>query len=280
MSKSTPSTPRSSRNRGFGNIELLVAFAIVGLGISLATGMLHAGKSHIQRQERETETTGVGRAALDAILRELRLSGACLPETGEFIALEATDGGTRDEVVTRYGLTSDHLTCIQTTTTATITNLDRSLAVTDTLDMVAGMTVYMRNTNGSGEYFTLTGVDTENQRLTIDRSPSLAYPPTSGIYAIDERRFFIDDTADEPRLMLQIGRDPAQPFAIGIDRLDIQYETADGVVTAVPGDHAQWRAVRQIHLSLGARSVSISADGTQTRRDFQVTIQPRNLIAG
>lgn len=280
MSRSTPSTPRSHRNSGFGTIELLVSFAVVALGIAFATGMILAGKGHTRRQERELETTQVGRSALDAILRELRLSGACLPETGEFIALDAIEGGQRDEVITRYGLTSDHLNCIQTTTTAAAVAGDASITVADVGDLVSGMTVYLRHTNGAGEYFNVTDVDTATLRLTLDRPAAFAYPPTSGLYAIDERRFFIDATAGEPRLMLQVGRHAAQPFAIGIERLDIRYEAADGTEVQVPADHRQWRSIRQIHVALTARSVATAAGGEPFRRHFQVTIQPRNLIAG
>jgi type II secretory pathway pseudopilin PulG len=264
---------------GFGSIELLVALAITAVGISLTTGLMLAGKSHVTEQEKEIEATHAGRAALDTILRELRLGGACLPETGDFIALEATDGGDTDELVTRYGLTTADLSCIQTATRATTTAASAALAVDDTNDFTVGDLAYLRHTSGGGEYFKVTSIDEENRLLGIDRSPSQAYPATSGVYAIDERRFFLDTaTAAVPRLMLQVGGAAAQPFAVGIERLDLKYELADGTRLDEPSSSQQWRSVRQVHVSLTSRSAAAGPDGHHYRRSYDVTIKPRNLV--
>lgn len=267
--------------RGFGSIELLVAVSITAIGISLTTGLMLAGRSHVREQEKEIEATHAGRAALDTILRELRLGGACLPETGDFIALEASDGGDSDQLVTRYGLTTSDLSCIQTATREVATPSSTSLAVDDTADFTVGGLLYLRHTSGSGEYFTLLSIDEENRLLGIDRAPSQAYPATSGVYAIDERRFYLEAGDDEiPHLMLQIGGRAAQPFAVGIERLDFAYELADGTRLNVPSGAQQWRAVRQVHVALTSRSTATAPDGSHYRRSYEVTVKPRNLIDG
>ncbi len=272
--------PKSQRNeRGFGSIELLVALMITATGIALTTGMMLAGKSHIQEQGKEIEATHAGRAAIDMILRELRLGGACLPETGEFIALEATDDDDRDRLTTRYGLTTADLTCIQTATREITTPASSSLAVNDVEDFAVGGLVYLRHTDGSGEYFKVAGIDQDNLLLTIDSAPSTDYPATSGVYAIDERRFYIDTASGLPRLMLQVGGADPQPFAMGIERLELRYELADGTESDQPSGDQQWRAVRRVHVALTARSSEASPSGDHYRRTYDVTIKPRNLIS-
>ena len=273
--------PKSLQNeRGLGSIELLVALVITATGIALTTGLMMAGKSHIREQEKEIETTHAGRSAIDVILRELRLGGACLPETGEFIAIEATDDDDRDRLTTRYGLTTADLTCIQTATREITTPSSSSLAVNDVEDFTVGGLVYLRHTDGSGEYFKVAGIDEDNQLLTIDSTPSADYPATSGVYAIDERRFYIDTASGLPRLMLQVGGADAQPFAMGIESLDLTYELADGTETNQPSGNEQWRAVRRVHVELTARSSDAGPSGDHYRRTYDVTIKPRNLITG
>ncbi len=56
-------------------------------------------------QTREIETTQAARAAADMIVRDLRLGGACLPVTGDFISLDGTNSGQTDTITTRTGLT-------------------------------------------------------------------------------------------------------------------------------------------------------------------------------
>ncbi len=272
--------PRSLPNsRGFLFIEILVAVTIVAIGIALATGMVLAGRGHIRQQESELEATHAGRSALEAILRELRLGGACLPETGEFIALAAVDSSDEDEIVTRYGLTTSDMSCIQTATASNVAAAATSIPVDDSDGFEAGGYVYLRHTNGSGEYFEIVSVDNVNDILTSDRPLSTAYPATSGVYAIDERRFFLDTTTPPaPLLMLQLGGAAPQPFALGVEKLEIEFELSDGTMITDPVDDQEWRAVRQIHVALTTRSVRTDQDGNYYRRTHKVAVKPRNLI--
>jgi len=274
-------TRRSLRaDDGFGSIELLVAITVTALGIALASGLMLAGRSHVRQQEKELEASHAGRASLETILRELRLGGACLPETGEFIALEAINSGTHDEITTRFGLTFDNdMSCIQTATTSDATAGSTTIALDNADGFAAGTLVYLRHTNGSGEYFIVTTVDPSSRTLGTDRGLLNDYPATSGVYAIDERKFSIETPSGAPpRLMLQVGRGLAYPFALGIESLDVHYELADGSIIDEPGDDPTWRSLRQIHIDLTARSLSKSLQGDYIRRVFSVGIKPRNLI--
>ena len=66
---------------------------LMGIAVAATSGMFLAGKSQMQMQQRQLETTQAARAAIDMIVRDLRLGGACLPVTGEFISLEGINNG-------------------------------------------------------------------------------------------------------------------------------------------------------------------------------------------
>src|SRR5215468_12054822 len=88
---------------GFSLLELILGVALITLALAATSGMFLAGKWHMQMQQRELETTQAARAAVDMIVRDLRLGGACLPTTGDFVSLEGTNNGTSDEIITRTG---------------------------------------------------------------------------------------------------------------------------------------------------------------------------------
>ena len=67
---------------------------LMGLAIAATSGMFLASKRHMRMQQRQLETTQAARAAADMIVRDLRLGGACLPVTGDFISLDGTNNGT------------------------------------------------------------------------------------------------------------------------------------------------------------------------------------------
>lgn len=279
---SSPSTDRvRDANRGFGTVELLVAITVTALGITLASGLMLAGRAHIRKQQKELEATHAARASLEAILRELRLGGACLPETGDFIALEAVDGGDLDEITARFGITSESdMTCTQTTVSAAIAGSATTVPVDSTDGFSAGDLAYLRNTDGGGEYFVVTSVDTSAGTLGTDRALTDAYPATSGVYAIEERRFWIDEPdSSPPRLMMQVDGGLPQPFAIGVEKLNVEFELSDGTLIDEPGDDQTWRSIRQLHLTVSARSLSADLEGKYTHRELSVRIKPRNLIA-
>jgi type II secretory pathway component PulJ len=104
-------------SRGFSTLDLLLAVALMGLAIAATSGMFVASKGHIVMKGREVETTQAARAAMDVLVRDLRLGGACLPVTGDFISLEGIDDGDQDEIITRTGLTRADLSCVRTAST-------------------------------------------------------------------------------------------------------------------------------------------------------------------
>ena len=109
---------------------------LMGLAVVATSGMFVASKQHMQLQSREIETTQAARAAADMIIRDLRLGGACLPVTGDFISLDGTNNGTTDQIITRTGLTRPDLSCI------------RSAVPVNTTIPASGTTVTVESTEG------------------------------------------------------------------------------------------------------------------------------------
>ena len=274
---------------GFTAVELLMGVMLMGLAVVATSGMFVASKRHMRMQSREIETTQAARAAVDMIIRDLRLGGACLPVTGDFISLEGTNGGDQDMIVTRTGLTRPDLSCIRSAvpTGETVTASGGPVKVDSSEGFEAGMQAYIRHPDGEGEYFEITAVSSPTQ-LVKGTTLSRDYPATSGIYGIDERRFFIETFSSPrgpmPELKLQVGSNPAdaQSFAVGIEKLNVQYQLRRNCppcdVVNLPANNDEWSIVEQVLLNVTARSELPDPEGDYYRRTVTVGVKPRNLL--
>lgn len=262
--------------------------ALMGIAIAATSGMFLASQRHMRMQQLQLETSQTARAAIDMIVRDLRLGGACLPVTGDFISLEGTDTDETDDIITRTGLTRPDLSCIRTVVPKDFTvDADATLMPVESAEGFAvGMRAYIRSPFGTGEYFEITSVDTGAKRLGKSTTLSADYPEDSGIYAIDERRFYIDTWESPhgpvPQLMLQIGSEPPQSFAVGIEKLDLQYQLQRNCppcdVVDLPGSNAEWAIVDAMVVNVTARSQQAQQSGAYYRRTVSVNVKPRNLL--
>jgi len=260
---------------------------LMGLAVAATSGMFLASKRQMQMQQRQLETTEAARSAVDMIVRDLRLGGACLPVTGDFISLDGTDNGQTDEIVTRTGMTRPDLSCIRSSvpTGATVVAATAAMPVQASDGFAAGMHAYIRHPDGTGEYFDIASVDSQTQISKV-QTLSRDYPATSGVYAIDERHFYLDTWASpngpQPELMLQIGSQAPQSFAVGIEKLNIQYQLQQNCppcdVVDLPNSDTQWAIVDSVLLTLTARSELPDTSGNYYRRTITVNVKPRNLL--
>lgn len=288
MLPSTRSTPKcAASERGFTAVELLIGVMLMGLAVAATSGMFVASREHMRLQTREIETTQAARAAIDMIIRDLRLGGACLPVTGDFISLSGDDNGEQDEIITRTGLTRPDLSCIRTSvpTGSSVSAGGTVVPVSSSEGFEPGMRAYIRHPDGEGEYFNIASVVSPT-RLSKATALSRPYPETSGIYAIDERRFFVEwregMRGAQPQLLLQIGDADPQPFATGIEKLDIRYQLRRNCppcdIESLPDNNEEWSIVEQVLLSVTARSEQPDRDGKYYRRTVDVGVKPRNLL--
>ena len=260
--------------------------ALMSIAVAATSGMFEVSKVHMQMQERQLETTEAARSAADMIVRDLRLGGACLPVTGDFVSLEGINSGTNDEIITRTGLTRPDLSCIRTVSlNDPLTAGSATITVESSEGFGNGMRAYIRHPDGEGEYFDVTAVNSPTQ-LGKGTTLSRDYPTTSGIFAVDERRFYLNtwtsSRGPQSELMLQVGSKPAQSFAVGIEKLDVKYQLQRNCpacdLVNLPADNAEWSLVDALVLSVTARSEQPDKAGSYYRRTISVNVKPRNLL--
>lgn len=273
----------AASSKGLSTLELVISVGIMSIAMASTSGLFLAGRNFMRDQALDVETTQAARATMDLLLRELRLGGACLPITGDFISLDGTNVSDRDTIISRTGLTRPDLSCIKTTSTAALT----SGATVITVDNIGGFAIgrrgYIRNTTGTGEFFDIINMNTPAKTLTIVPGVTTAYPSGSGVYEVDERAFRINNSdPTKPVLEMQIDSKPASKLAAGIERLNIEYQLQRNCpacdVVSLPANEPEWAIVEQVFLEVTARSSRLGPNGQYYRRTLRVGVKPRNLL--
>jgi prepilin-type N-terminal cleavage/methylation domain-containing protein len=301
---------RSNAERGFSLVELLVASFIMVSALATAASFFVVTRNNMTDQILRIETMQGLRAAMDSMVRDLRLGGACLPITGDFITLDAVNS-TNDQIFTRTGLVRPNETCIRTTVTNSypVTASTSTVPVQSAAGFTVGMRAYMMLANGTaGEVFTITGVDSVSNPNTVSRSGSWtcggtcanpAYAANSGVYALDERSYAVDTSNSSlPVLTMAANGGAATPFVFGIESLQIKYQlerncdTTPKTITGLPEIPAtgcdvvdlpaasEFVLVNTMYVTITARSRTVGSNGQYYRATRTVAAKPRNLLPG
>ncbi|HVO25339.1 MAG TPA: prepilin-type N-terminal cleavage/methylation domain-containing protein [Candidatus Margulisiibacteriota bacterium] len=279
------STPTLLGEQGFSLVEMLVATAIVSTVLAAVGTLFAVSRGFMQDQILLVETQQGLRSTLESMARDLRLGGACLPITGDFVVLDGTDSATTDSITTRTGLVRPNLSCISTTLTAAMSKTTTTLTVGTTDGFSPGMRALIRHAgNGTGESFTILTVTPPNT-LTKAGGWAQDYPKDSGVYAADERTYSVDTTTDPllPMLTVTANGNAPSAFAYGIENLTIKYllnrncPPCDIVDAPAPADN-QWRMVNEILITATARSRSAARNGQYIRLTGSISAKPRNLL--
>jgi prepilin-type N-terminal cleavage/methylation domain-containing protein len=268
---------------GFSLAELLIALAVAGVALSAAATFATTSMSLMRRHQIRLEVRQGLRASTDSLVRDLRLAGACLPATGQFVSLDGDDDGDADAVTIRTGLVQPNLSCIQTSLTAVHAAGTTTLTVSATDGFATARTGYLRHPDGDGEFLTVTGVDED--ALTISRGDTAGrdYPVGSGVFAVDERTYALDESDPAlPQLTMDVNRSGAVPFAVGISRFDVRYVLERNCppcdVVDLPADAAEWWLVNQVNVTVTARTVNPVLAGDSYTETRTVQGKPRNLL--
>lgn len=270
--------PRS----GFTLLELLVALAIAS-AIFAAMGQFFASTLRYRRTGIARVETRQGiRAALDSLARDVRGAGTCLPAGGGFVALGGVDAGTRDTLRIRSGLLANGA-CVRTVIRSPMPSVSRELNVESTTGFEVGMRVYLLHPNGSGEFFTITAVQTVAQKLQKADASIQDYPVGSGVFALRERTYAIDPGGlSFPILTVTTDDGAAIPLAVGIEALDVRYRLRRNCpacdVVALPASDAEWRLVNSLLLTVTARFPVPRIPAENVTLTETIQTKPRNLL--
>jgi type II secretory pathway component PulJ len=275
------SIPTSRSERGVSIVEVLAALGIAGITLASVAQMFSMAARQQKGMSYRVEMQQGLRGAIDAIARDVRLAGACLPTNGEFVALTGADQPAGDRITIRAGQVRNNTACVKAVTQVAAMQGETSLTVDTTTGFAAGMLVYLRNWNGSGQITSVTGAG--GNVLTIADGLAEAYPAGGTAYALDERVYELDvsDPAN-PILMITIDRGAPQQFAAGIQGLEFVYtlnrncpacDTVD-----LPADTAEWRLVNDVLITATAKTVGAVRAEDQKTLVENTRAKPRNLL--
>ncbi len=230
--------------------------------------------------------------AVDALSRELRLAGACLPDAGpsDIRPLRGADNGTTDTVTVRA-----NVRCAVAVLRSRAAVGAGILNVDTVANFVPQMPIYLLSADTTtGMYATVTAVNATSRRLTITPRTNATYAVGSTVYGAESQTFAVDASGSVPVLTVAVGTGAPQPLVPGLERLDVRYvlnrvydpstcvESADGLcVVEVPTTEAEWRLVRVLRVAVTARSlkpVRVADPDGFVRLTAQLEIKPRNFL--
>jgi hypothetical protein len=178
--------PRS----GFTFVELLVATLLMtGVGAVLVNSF-RIQMRHRADAEVTAETYQGLVAALDALTRDVRLAGACLPTQPLFVPLAGAHDGKTDTITVRTGAIGPTTACAVTTLMGPLEAGETELAVDDVSGFQVGGLGYVAGAV-RGEIFRVTAVSGSSGPGTISTDTALAqsYSSGGGVYALEERTY-------------------------------------------------------------------------------------------
>ncbi len=276
---------RPDPSAGISLLELLMTVALTGIAMSSAVQLFSLQARKLQGNSFRTEAQQALRSTLDAIGRDLRLAGACLPVTGAYVALTGTDqtGPPGDSITIRTGVVRSNLSCIVAALTATMTTGTNTAQLDNPAGFIVNDLIYLRHPSGSGQYLFLTALS--GTTATLSGSATVDYPPGSGFYNIDERSYAVDTSIPgTPRLMLTVNRGTPEAFAAGINDLELQYvlnrncPPCDVVTAPAVTDTATWRLVNQLQVSATVQTVGTTRPEDVASLTQLTSVKPRNLL--
>jgi len=269
-------------------VELLVTVLISGITLASVTQFFAIQSRKQKGMSYRLEAQQALRASLDAITRDLRLAGACLPTGGQFPSVTGTDNVAGDSITIRTGQVRNNLSCIVGTvgTAAAVGATTINLAsvgagVNPTNGITPGMLVHLDPPGLAGEELFVQSVTATD--ITFTGATTVAYPVGAGVYPIDERVYQLDKTDPvNPLLTLTIDRGTPQAFAVGVQDLQIQYLLQRNCPTCdlvdLPADVPSWWLVNEVYLTLTVKTVGSVRPEDSTTLVATSHAKPRNLL--
>ncbi len=300
---------------GLTLVEILLGIVLASFVVLLAgSGFVFVTRSWYGQQARLEAQQNL-RFAVERVVRELRLAGACLPQAGEIPALlpiEGENGGDRDVLTFRT-----NRTCAKSALRAAYAG-GGPIHLQTVEGFAVGMQAYIWNPNTrTGEWFRIFAIDVPNRSLTpapdtpVQGQYPASEPPRldASVLAVETQRYQVEDRNGVPELRLHVNPDlpggSSEPLAVGIERFNVRYvlqrayraedctaaysreDPANPLCVKDQPQDTEWLLVRAVQLEIGARSrrpvAGMGGDGYYRIRqgDFDaapLVVRPRNLL--
>ena len=232
------------------------------------------------------------------VTQELRQAGACLSTTGPFLALTGIDNNSQDTLTLRIGKVSPATLLFAIGTAQAAAVGATSITVDDASRFQVGDRLYLKESNATGSYNGVAGVNTGGNILTLTGPLANALPTGAGVYAIEERTYTIGTVNGLPTLMVAIDDGTSWPLVLGVETFDVQYylgpctlnsngtlNCASAIPAPAPGA-PEWNQVHAVGVRAGVRSHKADKHGVIHRVTTDqagavsgyVMIKPRNFL--
>jgi prepilin-type N-terminal cleavage/methylation domain-containing protein len=294
--RSRATSPTSPSEAGFSLAELLVAVLVASVALAGAVTYYAYEAKQIRQTSLRVEAQQALRASLDAMARDIRLAGACLPTVGPFLALDGTAGAT-DSITVRAGVVQGTASCVWGTATSTISAGATTIGVNQISGFAPGQLVLIAPDTGGEIVNGVSGVSAPNGTgggtISLSTGVVNSYAAGTKVMAIEERVYWVDTTNPAlPTLSLSVNRGPTEAFAAGITGLQFRYVLnqncpactvidANGAKTGSPpvNNDAVWRLVNDVIITATVQTIGASPQEASEATLVETThAKPRNLL--
>ncbi|MDH4158172.1 MAG: prepilin-type N-terminal cleavage/methylation domain-containing protein [candidate division Zixibacteria bacterium] len=260
--------------RGFSFLEVIISLAVMGVVTTAIFHLYVTQHKNYLTQENITVVQQNARAAIDELVRQVRMAGHQLPDPVP--AIVASDGNP-DTIVVSY-VSADCDTYLADSMSSSSSEL---LCATDVSCFKEGQWVYIYEPDsGDGEWFPISQIDTAANGLRHDtQALSKAYAKDAIVIVLDEVRFFVDNSdPNQPNLMMQRRGQVAQVFAENVVDLQFQYRMKNGMIVDEPLYAGN---IREILVRITGRTPTVDGEivqpGECSTRTFSSSVFLRNL---
>jgi type II secretory pathway pseudopilin PulG len=279
---------KSRATRGTTLIELLIALVITGV-VTLA--IMKTYVTHHENYIVQDDVTNMqqsARACIDELTRQIRMAGHHLPLG--LPAIEASNTNPDTITITYHG--NDCETYLSAPMPSTSAELKCASDISCFND---DQWIYIFEPDSAvGEWFKISEVQAAAYHIQHRYDPkdlSRQYGADALLLALNRVKFFIDNTTepDNPKLMVAVGGEPAEPYAEHIVDLQFQYRLANGNIVDEP---VLVSDVREVLISISAQSTlpkgeldgqtgepDPNGEGEGKRRTYNSSVSLRNIGA-
>jgi len=282
----------STWSPGYTLVEMAISVVITAVILGTAISPVLNAERSWNRSQESLDITQNTRAALEMMVRDLRMAGSGVGGTS------VTTGGVpgnRMHVLepgpalgnpdTLHILAS--LDGVRSFISVSMPSASSILRVDDESAFKAGDLIVVSG-RSRADLFEVTSVNSQPKQLVLASSspynriqdhdlwPAGGYPVGSRVSRVERVSYWVDEENGVTRLYRRVNSEAPVPIACGVDDLAVRYILQDGSTTDSPDDPD---LIRSVELEYAGRvdRKSYGTTGLTDCRPFKVQIQPRVL---